>query len=193
MLSINNFVYTDQGIMSIQDLLDAQIKGTLPKLMSYDEENSKYFFDLVPFKIEEIADIDIYELKFVDVFTTRNITMYASKTSQIYQYNLIQTETDSLVNKNFQVGKYLQSNMQRPKLLPRWETITDLTNYANKSPNIGLGDTIIKFISKMYKETTNGYSIKYIDGGSPVPLFASINRSSQFNFILIKEIEQEGD
>lgn len=186
MLSINNFVYTDKGIFSIQNLITAQENDNLPKLMTYNTTNFNYFFNEDSYIIEEIVDIDIYEIKFVDVFTTRNITMYTDKNTEIFQYNLIQTDNDSIVNKNFQVGKYLQGNITKPRLLPRWEIISDLTNYANKSPNIGLGDTVIKFVSKMFKEKTNGYLIKFTSNNLPVPLFASINRSSQFNFVLIK-------
>lgn len=189
MISINNYVYTDRGILSVQDLLDIQTAGgQLPKLMRYRTnitagETYSYHFDTFD-TIVEVEDQEIYELKFVDVMSMRNITLNATKTSSIYQYNVIQTEMDGIINKNFQVTKFLISNYQKTKLLPRWEMISNLTNYANKSPNIGLGDTIIKYVSKVFIGNSKAYVFHKV--GDPIETFCSLTRSTHFNFVLIK-------
>ena len=126
MISINNFLYTDKGILSVQDLIELQkANAEFPKIMRcktdfISGEKFSYYFDTFD-TIIEAEDQEMYELKFTDVMSMRNITINATKDSSIYQYNAIQTEANPIINKNFQVIKFLNSNLIKTKLLPRWE------------------------------------------------------------------------
>lgn len=184
MITANNFIYTEKGLYSVLDFLSAfNLKASVPKVMSFNEVDLCYEFR----EIDEIEEIDIYEtyeLKFVDIFSTRNIILNSTNEAEILQYNIFHTEYDSLVNKSFQVLKFINSNSDNDKLHLEWKTVKNLFNYANKSPNISLGDTIIKFVAKRLLEPTTLYSFKYED--EKVPIFSLMTRTTHSNFILIK-------
>ena len=141
MLNVNNYIYTEAGIFSVNDLLNLQKNNVLlPKVLTFntDKESSNYltyyFTDIN--EIEEIPKVDIYEVRFVDVFSSRNIILNISDDTEIFQYNVLQTEDHPIINKNYQVIQYLKANIMRTKLNLKWIPIAELTNYANKSPNI---------------------------------------------------------
>lgn len=189
MLSVNNYVFTEKGILSISNLLELQEDGLpLPKVLSLDTNSEsdtylQYLFETID-EISEEEDKDIYEIRFVDVYSSRNVIINCTNDSEILQYNALDTEDDPIINKNFQVLKYLNSNLTRTKLLIRWELISDLFNYANKSPNISLGDTVVKFSNKYFRFKEPAYNI--LCSALKIPVFASISKSSYWNFILIK-------
>lgn len=189
MLNVNNYVYTEVGILSVSDLLSLQESGTLlPKVLTFNTDVESpnylsYYFTEVD-QVEESTDRDIYEVRFVDVFSSRNVVLNATNDSEIFQYNILQTEYNPIINKNYQVIKYLRANTFRSKLNLGWVTLSSLTNYANKSPNVCIGDTVVKFSSRVFKNIENAYSIRFNE--SVVPVFASLTKSTHFNFILIR-------
>lgn len=189
MLNVNNYIYTEAGIFSVNDLLNLQKNNVLlPKVLTFntDKESSNYltyyFTDIN--EIEEIPKVDIYEVRFVDVFSSRNIILNISADTEIFQYNVLQTEDHPIINKNYQVIQYLKANIMRTKLNLKWIPIAELTNYANKSPNICMGDTVVKFSHKVFKNNESAYCIKF--NSNVVPVFAALSKSTHFNFVLVR-------
>lgn len=189
MLNVNNYVYTEEGLLSINDLLNLQKNNILlPKVLTFNTDKTSpnyltyYFTDID--EIEENIGTNIYEIRFVDVFSSRNIIVNATADTEIFQYNILQTDDHPIINKNYQVIQYLKANILRTKLNLRWIPLFKLTNYANKSPNISIGDTIVKFSHKIFKNTENSYSIKF--NSLTVPVFVALTKSTHFNFVLVK-------
>lgn len=197
MLSQTNYIFTNYGILTMDELFTqyttyttaydeavanntttAEIK---PALMTFDTTNYNYNFttDYTITETDENNMVDIYECKFLDGYTNRNITLNCTRDTQIYQYNVLNTENSSIINKNIQVLQYIKNNKRRKKINLGWKSLSELYNYATKMHNICLGDNLVKFISKIYKQPEIGYTIS-------VPCFASMTISTFYNFILIK-------
>jgi len=190
MLGLNNFIFTDSGIASIQSLKALNdAKSNLPRALSFDTNPDSPTFLSYQFiqidHIDTVADCDMYEVKFSDVFLNRTITLNCSGDSEIFKYNVIQTDNNSLLNKNYEVVKYLKSNLSRNSLSPGWTRINQLVNYATKSPNIVLGDNVVKYQHRFFKGIEIGY--QFIDNkNSVIPVFSCLTTSAFYNFILIK-------
>ena len=97
MLNVNNYVYTEVGLLSINDLLNLQKNNiSLPKVLTFNTDKTSpnyltyYFTDID--EIEENISTNIYEVRFVDVFSSRNIIINATADTEIFQYNVLQTD-----------------------------------------------------------------------------------------------------
>ncbi len=190
MLSINNYIYTNKGIYSLTNLLELyNTSAKMPKVMTFDtDETSSTQFEYSFVEVDSILEsdnVDIYECKFLDIYSNRNITVNCSGDTQIFQYNTILTDCDPIINKNFQVVRYLNSNITKMKLLPQWKTILSLINYGTKTPNICLGDTVMKFSSRRFINKEKAYSFRTTDN-SIIPVFACLSNSTYYNFVLVK-------
>jgi hypothetical protein len=190
MLNINNYIYTNKGIYSIANLLELyNASAELPKVMTFDTvEASPTIFEYSFVDIDNILEtdnVDIYECKFLDIYSNRNITLNCSFDTQIFQYNTLLTDVDPIINKNFQVIRYLNSNITRTKLTPQWTAISTLINYGTKMTNICLGDTVMKFSNRLYLNKEKAYSFRLSDN-SVIPIFASLSNSTYYNFVLVK-------
>lgn len=189
MLSVNNYVYTEVGLLSISDLLSLQKNSLpLPKVLTFNTDTASpnyltYYFTEVD-EVVESTNTDVYEVRFVDVFSSRNIILNATNDTEIFQYNVLQTEDYPVINKNYQVVRYLKANLLRAKLNLRWVAVENLTNFANKSPNVCIGDTVVKFSHKVFRGKESSYSVKF--NSSPVPVFAALTKSTHFNFVLTR-------
>lgn len=197
MLSQTNYIFTNYGILTMDELFTQYTTYTTaydkavanntttteikPALMTFDTTNYNYNFttDYTITETDENNMVDIYECKFLDGYTNRNITLNCTRDTQIYQYNVLNTENSSLINKNIQVLQYIKNNKRRKKINLGWKSLSELYNYATKMHNICLGDNLVKFISKIYKQPEIGYTIS-------VPCFASMTISTFYNFILVK-------
>ena len=185
MITINNYIYTNKGIVSVQDIFnDFQNTVELPSVMSFNDTSLEYEFVEVA-SIVKTDDVDAYECKFNDIYSSRTLVLNAAKESEILQYNTLQTENSPIINKNFQVVKYLTANTSRSKLFLGWKALSELTNYANKSCNIGLGDTVLRFNNKMYKQKDSVYEF-FNASEEKIPVFACLAVQTYYNFVLIK-------
>lgn len=185
MITINNYLYTNKGIISIQDLYnDFENESELPLVMTFNTASLLYEFVEVA-NIVKTDDVDIYECKFNDIYSSRTVVLNAAKESEILQYNTLQTENSPIINKNFQVVKYLTANITRSKLFLGWKALSELTNYANKSCNIGLGDTVLRFNNKVYKQKDSVYEF-FNASEEKIPVFACLAVQTYYNFVLIK-------
>lgn len=183
MITLNNFIYTEKGIYSTKEFMDEFILKTHPKVMSFNADTLCYEFQEID-EIETITNLEIYELKFIDVFSSRNIIINSTNTAEILQYNIFHTDFNSLVNKSFQTLRFINSNVDNERLHLEWKQIKNLFNYANKSPNIVLGDTVVKYVSKRILEKSDLYSFKFEN--TIIPIFSLMTRTTHSNFILIK-------
>ncbi len=185
MLGISNFLYTNKGIYSVEEFLNLDIK---PKVLSFkDDPNDKDFLTYLFQDIDEVEIIknqEIFEMKFLDVYSNRTIILNGGLETQILQYNIINTAKDPVITKNFQIIKYLTSNINHPKIFFLWKYIKDLLNYSNKSPNICLGDTIVKYSNKILLEKGNLYKFKHKE--EIIPVFSLMTKATHNNFLLIK-------
>lgn len=193
MINSNNYIYTNKGMLSVIELYDIYkaklIDNTivLPKVISYNSETFSYeFVDISTMNKTDIENyVHIYEVKITDVFSNRTVTLNCTGDTQLLQYNVIATDTHSISNKFIGVNKYLEGNKNRSKINIGWKSIGDLRNYANQMPCISLGDTVTKYVSRLYKKQEIGYSILDSNGDS-IPIFCCMNNSTFYNFILIK-------
>ena len=194
MINSNNYIYTNKGILSVIELYTIyQSKLTdntivLPKVMTYNLDNFNYeFTDISNMNKTDIEEnyVHIYEVKITDVFSNRTVTLNCTGDTQLLQYNVIATDTYPIANKFIGVNKYLEGNKNRSKINIGWKSIGDLRNYANQMPCISLGDTVTKYVSRLYKKQEIGYSILNSNGDS-IPIFCCMNNSTFYNFILIK-------
>lgn len=184
MLNVSNYIYTENGILSVNDLLSLQESGLpLPNVLTFDTDNLMYKFTPIDTLVEN-TDTDIYEVRFIDVFSNRNIIINVTLDTEIFQYNIIRTDNYSIFNKHYQILRYLKANIDRSTLNMRWAPISSLPNYATKSPNLCLGDTLVKFSAKIYKNKEVSYDIRY--NNTKVPVFATLTKSTIFNFILLR-------
>jgi len=185
MITINNYIYTNKGIVSVQDIFnDFENVVELPLVMSFNTTSFTYEFVEIA-NIVKTDNIDSYECKFNDIYSSRTASLVAAKESEILQYNTLQTDNSPIINKNFQVLKYLNDNADRSKLFLGWRALSELTNYANKSCNIGLGDTVIRFNNKVYKQKDSVY--EFFDfSEEKIPVFASLSVQTYYNFVLIR-------
>lgn len=189
MLNVNNYIYTERGILSINDLIHMQENSEdLPKVLTFNTDKTsddylKYYFTSVD-SIEESTYQNMYEVRFVDVFSSRNVIVNATIDTEILQYNIVQTDDHPIMNKNYQVIRYLKANIHHPKININWVPLSALLNYANKSPNICVGDTVIKFSNKIFRGIENAYYLKKYD--DVLPVFAALTKSTHFNFVLVK-------
>lgn len=185
MIGINNFIYTNKGIYSIEEFINTSNK---PKVMTFIDNKDDLNFLSYEFQeideIEIIENQEIFELKFLDVYSNRTIILYGGLDTDILQYNVVNTEKNPIILTNFQIIKYLASNIDHPKIYFNWKKVKDLLNYSNKSPNICLGDTVIKFTNKILTEKGNLYRFKYKK--NIIPIFSLVTKATHNNFILIK-------
>lgn len=190
MLSYNNYIHTDRGVMSIEDiykLYEAELP--LPNLMTCNTNilNANYLtFSFVPIHAITITnDLNMFECKFYDQFLCRTISLNCCNNTMIYRYNVISTDINAISNSNYGIINYIKANINNTRLSPEWILINNMVNYATKSPNICLGDTILRFLTKIYRNTEKGYS--FIDSeGAVIPVFAGLTKSAHYNFILVK-------
>lgn len=190
MLNVNNYIYTNKGIYSLTNLLELYNASVeMPKVMTFDTvEASPTIFEYSFVEVDNILetnDVDIYECKFLDIYSNRNITLNCSADTQIFQYNTLLTDYDPIINKNFQVIRYLNSNITRTKLLPQWNALSTMINYGTKMPNICLGDTVMKFSNRIFMNKEKAYSLR-ASNDSVIPVFASLSNSTYYNFVLVK-------
>lgn len=183
MITINNFIYTEKGIYSVKEFIDELEINSQPKVMSFNTETLCYEFKTID-DVEIITNLDIYELKFMDVFSARNIILNSTNEAEILQYNVFHTDENSLVNKSFQTLRYINSNINNDRMHLGWKYIKNLFNYANKSPNIVLGDTVVKYVSKRILEKSHIYSFKFQN--EKIPVFSLMSKTTHSNFILIQ-------
>jgi len=160
----------------------------LPKVMTYNLNTFNYeFIDVSTVSKTETEEnyVHIYEVKIMDIFSNRNITLNCTADTQLLMYNVIATDTHSISNKFIGVNQYLEGNQTRSKINIEWKNIGDLRNYANQMPCVSLGDTVTKYVSRLYKKQEIGYSILDNDDNN-IPIFCCMNNSTFYNFILIK-------
>jgi hypothetical protein len=194
MLSQINYIYTNNGIYTVNELYTQctayntaiaanaeQTTVTKPSIITFDTDLLQYKFtsDYTITVTDEDNMVNMYECKFIDGYNNRTVTLNCTSDSQIYQYNILVTDKYSLINKNIQVLLYIQNNKTRKKINLGWKSLSELYNYATRMHNICLGDNILKFVSKIYKQPEIGYTIS-------VPCFACMTVSTMYNFILIK-------
>lgn len=189
-LSISNYIYTDKGIYSMTKLNELYAaQSALPKVMTFDVDElsaNRFSYSFVDVdNILEVADTEIYECKFVDVYSGRTIVVNCSSDTQIYQYNTLQTDVDPIINVNFKVVQYLVSNVARTKLVPQWKELSGLLNYGTKMTNICLGDTVMKFSNKRFLNTETAYTLRDASNGI-IPVFACLTNSTYYNMVLVK-------
>lgn len=194
MINSNNYIYTNKGILSVIELYNMYVskltdsKIILPKVLTYDINSFGYEFTDISImsKTENEENyVHMYEVKIQDVFSNRNVTLNCTDDTQLLQYNVITTDINPIANKFIGVNKYLEGNKNKTKINIGWKNINELRNYANQMPCVSLGDTVTKYISRLYKKQEIGYSI--LDSNSqPIPIFCCMSNSTFYNFILIK-------
>ncbi len=190
MITINNYIYTNKGILSLAKLLQFQTDGvTLPKVMTFDTVDQSptqftyYFTDLD--NILETTDVDIYETRFFDIKSNRTVILNCTSDTEIFQYNTLQTDVDPIINVNVGVSQYLISNLSRTRLYPQWKALSTLVNYGNKMCNINLGDTTLRYSNKILMQKENGYVFRD-SNNAIIPVFAGMSNYVYHNFVLIK-------
>lgn len=194
MLSCNNYIYTNIGIVTVDSLYKLYKNNEeLPLLLTFDTTTYTFSFTNIakvirqPEVINNNANnyVDIYDCNFVDIYSTRNVKLNCTKDTQIFQYNTLQTDNSPIINKNIQVISYLKNNSTKTKLNAGWKIINNLYNYSTHMCNLCLGDTVMRYVSKCFKEREVGYSILNNNNES-IPLFASMTKSTFYNFVFIK-------
>lgn len=195
MISVNNYVYTNKGIYSVGELYDLYTKSlipangiVMPEVMTYNINTFNYIFtDINKVVKTETKEnfVDMYEVRMLDIFSNRNITINCNEDTQLLQYNVILTDINPIEKRFIGVNRYLDGNKSRSKINIGWKSISDMYNYATKMPCIGLGDTIIRYMNKLYKKKEPGYAI--LDSANQqIPIFVCMNSSTFYNFVLIK-------
>jgi len=106
MLNVNNYIYTNKGIYSLTNLLELyNASAEMPKVMTFDTvEASPTIFEYSFVEVDNIletSDVDIYECKFLDIYSNRNITLNCSADTQIFQYNTLLTDYDPIILVNY--------------------------------------------------------------------------------------------
>ena len=165
--TINNYVYTNLGIHTVETLLQ-YIEAHIPfKVLTFNTNfpiqppapapplpiPPEYLsYELVDISgINKIDGAETYETKFHDLYTNRTSICHLGKTSELFVYNVLDTDNNPIIGRNIQIVRYLRSNIKRPKLGLGWRGIHTLQNYANKLPNIALGDSLVKYVTKYYR------------------------------------------
>lgn len=183
MLTSSNYIYTSKGIYTIDEYIAAFNNEVAPNIITFNEDLLEYEFISID-EIEEIDDKIIFEATFVDLYSTRNVTINLADCAEILQYNILHTNLNPIINKTYQVIRYLESNKNEPRIHIQWKEIKSLLNYSNKCPNITLGDTLSKFVHRDLINSSKVYSFKKL--GVKIPIFASLSKTTHSNFILIR-------
>lgn len=191
MYSEYNHIYTNKGIYSVYDLYDLKMNDKLDtiKVMSYDLlEHTYYFADIYDVLVSE-DEQNIYEIRFDDIYSDKVSIVNATGDMLIYQYDIVSTDiTDYLQKNKVKVNQYIQAVNTSSVALAlnlnfKTTSINSLINFSNNMPNICLGDTLLKYVSKTLKHLEVGYRI--IDSNNnDIPLFIGQSVNAFYNFIL---------
>lgn len=192
MLSESNHIYTNKGIYSVYDLYCLKTSNKLDtiKLMSFDLNSLTYIFvDVNDMTFSDTVDYNIYELEFYDMYSDKVSVVNATIDSIIYRYNVLKLDDDYLDTKKVKVNQYLNTVSSNNDLSSSLHfgpvSVDTLIDFSVKMPNISLGDTIIKFSSKTFKQKEPAYRI--LDAsGNDIPIFVGQAINAFYNFVLIK-------
>lgn len=192
MLSESNHIYTNKGIYSIYDLYTLKTSNTLDtiKVMSFDFTNLTYVFkDVKDVIYSDNTEYNIYELEFYDVYSDKVSIVNATIDSIIYRYNILKLDDDYLDTKRVKVNQYLNIVNNNPILADNLHlgpvVVDTLIDFSVKMPNISLGDTVIKFSCKVFKQKEPVYRIIGIDDND-IPIFVGQAVNAFYNFVLVK-------
>lgn len=187
--SETNHLYTNKGIYSVYDLYVLSQNGELDtiKLMSFDTDLLEYKFvdiDRVIFSEEEF---DVYEIAFNDLFTDKVSTINGTGNLCIYQYDtpVIEEFYDYLEKNRIKVNQYmnLAGGSSAPALHFGKKNMFELVNYSVNMPNISLGDSMIKYFTKILRHREQVY-VFLGENDKTIPLFIGQATNSYYNFIL---------
>ena len=184
MITNANYIYTAKGFYTVQEYIDSLVLNEAPKVFSFNEDTLEYILSPIDEVEESTTLINTFEVKFSDVYSSRNIIVNVGEEAEILQYNIIHTEKFPILDKKFQIIKYLEANKTNERIHFGWKKITTLFNYSNKCPNITLGDTLVKFVNRILIEPEKIYSFKF--EGNTIPIFTSLTKTTHSNFILLK-------
>lgn len=193
MFSRDNYIYTNKGLYTPEQLFYLQEnKQTLPNVMTfnYDEQTKSMSYEFIaPYQIIKGKNpIEIYSVKFFDMFSAKNITIHCSLDTEILKYTLISKREryNRAIPQIFtEMIQYIEQNKDLNVMEIAWDTIKNQFDYANRSPNICLGDTAVKYFERKFKSLDVGYSI--VDKKNKIiPVFISLTHSTFYNNILVK-------
>lgn len=186
MYSESNHIYTNRGVYSVYDLYVLKQNEAFDtiKFMTFNTDTYEYsFVNGADITVTE-DDISIQEVVFYDLHSEKNIVVNLTNDTNIYQFDLVNMDKRAYLSTNkLKVNQYLQStDKELLHLGPK--PIETMLNYSVNMPNISLGDTLVRYTSKVYKSKEKVYNI--IDNeGNNLPIFIGQAVNSFYNFVLI--------
>ena len=190
MFSRDNYIYTNKGLYTPEQLYCLQSNSQpIPDVMTfnYDEKERTMSYSFVtPYQITKSKDVvEMYSVKFLDMFSAKNITIHCTLDTEILKYTLISSRCKQIENIFTEVIQYIEKRKDLDVMEIEWAQIASQFDYANRSPNICLGDTTVKYFERDFKSLDVGYEI--IDTEEKViPVFISLTHSTFYNNILVR-------
>lgn len=142
--------------------------------------NGMFFTDIA--SIVEEDDVQLLKCRFRDNLLARTVDILVSGDTEIFQYNLVRTTNEPIVNRTFNVFNYISTNLAIIDV--KWSSIESLTNYGILSPNLTFSDVVSKFTDRYIMAKDKAYQVLDTNG-DPIPVFIC-QESHIPNFILVK-------
>ena len=186
MYSESNHIYTNRGIYSVYDLYVLSQNNLLNTIQFMTFDLTTYTYKFVNATAMTVTEkiTDIYETVFYDLYSDRNIVINVTSDSVIYQFDLVNMTKNKYLGANkLKVNQYMQS-LTPEELKLTANSIQNMINFSVNMPNISLGDSLVRFTSKTYKNQELVYNILGEDN-KPLPIFIGQAVNSFYNFVLM--------